>query len=87
MQNHIINIPRLFLACQMQNKRHVIVLTLSAILILLGSIFCLQRWTTYRRNSKTSQMPLQVWEGEGGQIPSVPTPLPASTEDEKKNRK
>lgn len=70
-----------YLSSQMKSKRRGIG-ALSAILILLGGVFCFQRWIAYRRN-KTSPMPLQVWEGEGGQIPNVPTPSPTSAEDEK----
>ena len=59
---------------------------LSTMLTLLSGIFCFKQWTAYRRNSKASKTPLQVWEGEGGQIPSVPTPSPTSTESAKENK-
>ena len=86
MKNHITNIPRMFLARQMKNKQRGIAWVLSAIPILLGSLFCFQRWIAYRGNRKKSQTPLQVWEGEGGQIPNVPIPSPTSTEDKKENK-
>ena len=87
MKNHITNIPRLLLARQMKNKRRGVASALSCIRILLRSPLCFQRWIAYKFNRQKSQTPLQVWEGEGGQIPNVPIPSPTSSEDKKENKK